>query len=77
MSKPVDLAPAIAEAAAGPSKVISDGQEYDAQALADLMAADRYLAEKAALAGGRSAWGCLRPARAVLPSAVGPNTTGV
>jgi len=43
-----DLDAQIHDAAAGPAKVTSDGLSVDAQKIPDLIAADKYLASKAA-----------------------------
>lgn len=46
--EPTDLTETISTAAAKPAKAASDGQSVDARPLAELIEADRYLAEKAA-----------------------------
>jgi hypothetical protein len=48
VAEPTDLTDVIAEEAASPSSSASDGQSATGRPLADLIAADRYLAAKAA-----------------------------
>lgn len=61
----------IADAAQTPSSATADGQSVTARPLSDLKAAKA----QQALSGGKSAWGCLRPARVVPPGTIGPNNT--
>ena len=53
MAQPTDLAGEIASQAVEPSSSASDGQSATARPVADLIAADRYLAAKAAAVGRR------------------------
>ena len=71
-----DLSSNIEQAAAEAKSAASDGQSAEAVPIADLIAADHYLAAKASLAnpsgpgGPKSGWNALRPARVVPPGAV-------
>ena len=65
-----DLSDQINTSAAGPRQVTVDGNSVQAQPLPDLIAADRYLAEKA-VAGSRKS--PLRFARIIPPDALGAN----
>lgn len=49
-SNPTNLQQTIADVAAGPSRVVIDGQDVTAQPLTSLIAADEYLAKKAGAA---------------------------
>lgn len=65
-----DLTPdTIAEAATQPASAMKDGQSAAAVPIPDQIAADKYRAQAAQAATGRSAWGKVRMARAVPPGA--------
>jgi hypothetical protein len=70
-----DLTDTIAEIAANPKGLAVGGESVTEHTLPELIAADKHLAEKAAAAATgptgapASAWGLLRPARAVPPGA--------
>jgi len=66
---------ALEAAALGPRRVKGDAGEVEQYDLADLIEADRHVKAQASVAGGGSAWGATRPARVVLPSAIGPRNT--
>lgn len=61
----------VASAAQTPSSATADGQSATARPLSDLLKAKA----QQALSGGKSAWGCLRPARIVPPGTTGPDAT--
>ena len=72
-----DLSDQIEDAANSPARVSTSAGAVDAVPIPDLIAADKYLAERDALDGSndnggpRSPWArCLRPARVVPPGAV-------
>lgn len=47
-ANPTNLQQTIADVAAGPARVVIDGQDVTAQPLTSLIAADQYLAKKSA-----------------------------
>ncbi len=71
-----DLSAAIAENAAGAQSVTSQAGSLSAHSLADQIAADQYLAAKAAVRARGGALGALRPRRMIPPSAVGERIGG-
>lgn len=62
----------IVDAALAPARVKTDAGEVQSRSIDELIAAKRE-GEASAITG--SAWGCLRPARTVLPAAIGPRNT--
>ena len=71
MADDVDLGETIDTAAQGPAQVQTDAGMVLQQPLTQLIEADRYRKGQKALSGSQSAWGATRPARVVLPSALG------
>jgi hypothetical protein len=61
----------IVTAALSPSSASADGESVSARPISDLIKAKAV----AALAGGKSGWGCVRAARIVPPGTIGPNNT--
>lgn len=75
MAESTDLTDAIADLAANPQTVTAGDRTVTEHTLQDLIAADKYLGEKAAgatvpVSGPRSGWNRLRPAKAVPPGGV-------
>lgn len=70
MADPNDLTDTIAAEVALPQASATDGQSADARPLPDVIAADKYLAAKAA-SRKAGAWGQTKMARAVPPDTTG------
>jgi hypothetical protein len=75
MADEVDLG--IEDAAATPASasVTSDGRSATARSLPDLIAAEKYVNNKAAVSAAGGAWGCVGRARVVPPGTTGPSET--
>ncbi len=70
---PDDLTETITDAAQEPAEAAGDGHSVKSRTIDEMIAADQYAKAQTAVTGTndqggpKSPWGCLRPARVVLP----------
>ncbi len=68
-----DLTDAITDAAQEPAEAAGDGHSVKSRTIDEMIKADQYAKAQSAVSGSndqggkKSPWGCLRPARVVLP----------
>jgi hypothetical protein len=68
-----DIDQALSDAATAPKRASSGDRSAEGQPIPDLIALDKYVTGKAAVARAGGAWGLVGGARVVPPGTVGPS----